>query len=346
MERAPIELAVAGAGLIGRQHIDRILREPTARLTAIVDPSRAAEAFAAECGVPLYSDLASMFDKQRPQGVVVATPNQLHVEHGLECVAAGVPALIEKPLADDPAAAERLVEAAEQAGVPLLTGHHRRYNPLIRQAKSAIEDGRIGRVIAAHAICWFYKPDDYFEQDWRRRPGAGPVFLNLIHDVDLLRHLCGEIVAVQAIESNAVRGNPVEETAVITLRFASGALGTVSVSDTIVSPWSWELTSGENNLYRPTSEECYLIGGSHGSLSIPGLSLWRNPGKRSWWEPLESNRIEVEVEDPLTLQTQHFCAVIRGEAEPLVSGREGLETLKVIGAIKKAATTGMLEPAG
>ena len=281
-----------------------------------------------------------MIAATRPEGVIVATPNQLHVANGLECIAAGVPALIEKPLADDVAEATRLVEAAEAAGVALLTGHHRRHNPLMREAKDAIDAGRLGTVVAVHAICWFYKPDDYFEVEWRRRKGAGPVFLNLIHDVDNLRYLCGDVVAVQAQETNALRGNEVEDAAVILLRFASGALGTVTVSDKIVAPWSWELTSGENPAYSHTAEACCQIGGTLGSLTIPYLDLWHNPTRPSWWEPIERARLTVEAEDPLGLQVRQFCRVIRGLEPPLVSGREGLETLKVIAAVKEAAATG------
>ena len=176
--------------------------------------------------VPRPSPPWSAADK--PEGVIVATPNQVHVENGLECVAAGVPVLVEKPIADDVASAIRLVEAAEARGVPLLVGHHRRHNPMIQAAKRAIEAGRLGAVLAVHGFCWFFKPDDYFDVSWRREKGAGPVLVNLIHDVDNLRYLCGEIVAVHAFESNAVRKHAVEETAVIALRFSSGVLGTVN----------------------------------------------------------------------------------------------------------------------
>lgn len=335
-----VELAVVGAGLIGRQHIERISANDHTRLSWVVDPTPEARTLAQRLGAAWAPDIATMLAQGEPDGAVIATPNQLHVEHGLACVAAGLPILVEKPIADAPAAARQLVEAAEAAGVPVLVGHHRRHNPLIRAARAELGRGAIGRLIAVHAACWFYKPDDYFAPEWRRAPGAGPVFLNLIHDIDLLRHLCGEIVAVQAAESNAVRGNPVEETAVILLHFENGALGTVTVSDTIVSPWSWELTSRENDLYRPSGEECYVFGGTHGSFAVPGLALWRNPGERSWREPVEREAVPVEPADPLALQIAHFRDVILGRAEPLVSGREGLRTLDVIAAIKQAARTG------
>jgi predicted dehydrogenase len=338
----PVKLAVLGAGLIGKRHIEHVAAEPMAELWAVVDPSPVGEAIAGEHRTRWFPSFAVMMGAHRPDGVIIATPNQLHVANGLEAVAAGVPVLVEKPIADDLASAATLVEAAEVAGVPLLVGHHRRHNPMIQAAKRAIEEGRLGTVLAVHGFCWFFKPDDYFDVPWRREKGAGPVFLNLIHDVDNLRYLCGDVASVHAFESNAVRGNAVEDTAVILLRFASGVLGTVNVSDSIVAPWSWELTAGENPAYRQREESCCQIGGTHGSLTVPYLDLWRNPEKRSWWEPVERERISYAYEDPLRLQVRQFCKVIRGEENPLVSGREGLETLRVIDAVKRSAATGRM----
>jgi predicted dehydrogenase len=333
---------VLGAGLIGKRHIEHVAAEPAAELSAVVDPSPAGEAVAREHGVKWYPNFAAVPAAERPEGAIVATPNQVHVANGLECIAAGVPCLVEKPIADDVASATELVQAAEAAGVPLLVGHHRRHNPMMQAAKRAIEDGRLGRVLAVHGFCWFFKPDDYFDVPWRREKGAGPVFLNMIHDVDNLRYLFGDVVSVQALESNAVRGHPVEETAVILLGFASGVLGTVSVSDAIVAPWSWELTAGENPAYHQTNEACYQIGGTEASLTIPYLHLWRNAGRRSWWEPVVPEQLPYTYEDPLRLQVRQFCRVIRGLEAPLVSGREGLETLRVIEAVKQSAATGQM----
>lgn len=346
---APVKLAVMGAGLIGRRHAEHVAREPGALLSAIVDPSEVGRDLAERLGTRWHRSLGDLIAADRPEGVIIATPNQLHVENGLEAIEAGIPAIVEKPLADDLAGAARLVAAAERAGLPLLTGHHRRYNPMIAKAKEIVESGRLGRVLAIQGHFWLMKPDDYFEVGWRREEGAGPILLNLIHDVDLFRHLCGEVVSVQALSSNAVRGHAVEETAAILLRFANGVLATVTVSDTIVAPWSWELTTGENPAYPQQDQSCYQIGGTHGSLTIPQLEIWSNRDKRSWWEPLVRERIPVVPDDPLARQIRHFCDVIRKGAAPIASGREGLATLTVIDAVKRAARSGetvvLTEPA-
>src|SRR6478735_1022674 len=106
----PVKLAVMGAGMIGKRHVEHVLAQPEAELLAIVDPSPAGRALAEEKGVRWFASFAAMAAEAKPEGMMVATPNQLHVANGLECIAAGVPALVEKPLADDVGAATRLVE--------------------------------------------------------------------------------------------------------------------------------------------------------------------------------------------------------------------------------------------
>ncbi|MBZ6078249.1 Gfo/Idh/MocA family protein [Microvirga puerhi] len=332
-----INLIVMGAGLMGTRHAIHIGKEQNAALCAIVDPSQAGRALALRSGTKWYENLAQALSEQRADGVIIATPNQLHVETGLEVIAAGLPVLIEKPIADDVGAATTLVEAAEEASIPLLVGHHRRHNPMVGKAKEIVESGRLGTLLTVTGHFWLKKPDDYFDAAWRREVGAGPIFINLTHDIDLFRYLCGEIVWVQAQESNLVRGHAVEDTAAILLRFANGILATFNVSDVVVAPWSWELTTGENPAYPRQDQSCYQIGGTHGSLSIPDLELWSYPGQKSWWEPLQRQRVPFVPDDPMAVQLRHFCDVIRRGAEPVVSGRDALNTLKVIDAIKRSA---------
>jgi predicted dehydrogenase len=97
----PVRIAVAGAGLIGQAHIKRILEEPQAELAGIIDPSPRAQEQAAMLGVPCFADLKTGLQSAKPDGVVIATPNQLHVAGGLVAVEAGVPMLLEKPVSDD-----------------------------------------------------------------------------------------------------------------------------------------------------------------------------------------------------------------------------------------------------
>src|SRR5437762_13395868 len=110
-----VEIAVAGAGVIGLRHIEEIRTSASCKLSAIVDPAPKAIDAAREWSVPIYRSLGDLFAQHKPDGVVLATPNQLHVEQALECVRAGVPVLVEKPVAHSLAEGSRLCEAAERA---------------------------------------------------------------------------------------------------------------------------------------------------------------------------------------------------------------------------------------
>lgn len=337
-------IAVAGAGLIGRRHVELIRQSRSCELAAIVDPAREASGLARDCAVPAYDSLAELFRARRPDGVIAATPNILHAQNGIDCIDNGVPVLIEKPIADSLANGARLVDAAESAQVALLVGHHRRHSRVLATARRIVREGRLGRLVAVTGSAMFYKPDDYFVSGpWRREPGGGPILINMVHEVDDLRWVCGEIDAVQALASNATRGFPVEDTVAIGLRFASGALGSFILSDTAAAARSWEQTSRENASYASyPDEDCYLIAGVDGSLAVPTMRLKTVTGERSWWRPMHEEIIAVERADPLAAQLEHFCDVIRGDASPLAGGRDALQTLRVTLAIDQAARSGGL----
>ena len=152
-------------------------------------------------------------------------------EQARACVEAGYPVLIEKPIGVTSSEAEATVALAEAKGVPVLVGHHRRHNSIVREAKAILDQGGVGDIRSIAAQCLFYKPDPYFDiAPWRKKFGAGPISVNLIHDVDLLRHFCGEIESVQAMAVPSRRGYENEELASALLRFTSAALATSGAS--------------------------------------------------------------------------------------------------------------------
>ena len=337
-----IRIAIVGFGLIGQQHALVFAKSDQVELAAIVEPNAANKGKAQKYGVPIYDDLEGLFKEGQVDGVVLATPTPLHVEQALYCIENGCPVLIEKPIAVDAEQALEITKASQGQNVPVLVGHHRRHNAMVRAAKAALETGVVGAIRSVQATCWMYKPDTYFDEaDWRKQKGAGPISVNLVHDVDLLRHFCGEVTKVHAVAVPSVRGYENEDLASAILTFASGCVATISVSDSIAAPWSWELTTGENPVYPKTDQSCYLIGGSEGALSIPNLDLWKHDPLPDWWADMESDKIPFEANDPLLDQMEHFGHVIRGDAQPLVSAEEGAKSLKVVEAIAKAAASGV-----
>lgn len=334
-------IAVIGAGLIGRKHIGILQSDPAFEVTGIADPAPQAEAYARENGFAHFKETEALLEKAKPDGVVIANPNALHRETALLCIARKIPAIIEKPVADTLADARAIVEAAAKANVPMLTGHHRRHNPIMQTARDFVASGAIGRVVAANGTWLHRKPDDYFGVTWRRESGGGPILINAIHDIDCLRMVIGEIETVQATASSATRDHPVEDTAAAVLTFANGAIGTFIVSDATPSPWNWESTSRESAITPYELENCFTIAGTKGSLSIPQLQYWSyDKSDGAWADPLTRRTLPVRHADPYPAQLHHFARVIRGEEKPVIDVAEGARTLAATLAIAESAKTG------
>jgi predicted dehydrogenase len=278
----PVRIAVAGAsGAIGRRHLNYLLENPDTIACATMGrtPSAVAE-------IPAHTDFNRMLDEAKPDGVIIATPNDLHVPMALACIERGVAALVEKPVADTMASALELVRVAEAGSVPVLVGHHRRHAPMMRCAQDAIRRGDLGRVVSVVGMHLRRKPDSYFNEAWRREEGGGPLLINGIHEIDTMRVLCGEIEELVAVTSNAARGFAVEDTAAITLRFRNGALGTLTISDTVQAAWAWELNNA------------FLICGTKASLALPTMELCWNERGGGQQDPLLRKRLAVAPADP------------------------------------------------
>jgi len=329
---------------MGLKHIELILKNPRCELAGVVTPER--EVFnniGVRLNVPLFHDLDACLTAAAPSGVIISSPNAFHYDQACLCIERDIPVLIEKPITSTYDDAVRLVDLVARRKAKAIVGHHRAHSPLMAAAKAVIDDGRLGRLVALQGSAIFYKPPDYFEAGpWRRELGGGPILINLIHEIGIMRTLCGEIAAVQAIASNTLRQFPVEDTVAINLQFRSGALGTFVLSDTGASPRSWEQTSRENPVY-PTyaDEDCYSITGTLGSLDFPTMRLKSHPAPQppSWHAPLTEEVIPVVRQDPLERQLDNFLDVILGVTDPVVTAFDGAQNLRVAEAIRRSAET-------
>lgn len=343
-----VRIAVIGSGLIGARHAELVNANAACELVGVCDTDPARKPVAEALGVPFSSSVAEIIERQQPNGAIIATPNSAHAPACVACAERGVHVLVEKPIADTLDHARQIIAAASQHGISVLVGHHRRHNPLIRKACELVRDGTLGTLIGFSALWTLLKPDDYFQAAWRReRPGGGPLLINLIHDLDSLRFICGEVKSVYARMSSSARRFPVEDSLSISLTMESGALGTILASDATPAPWSYETTTAENPVYFHAAENCCHFVGTRASLAFPRMELWRYPegAPRGWTHPLECRRIEVAVADPLQAQLEHFCLVLRGEQEPLINAEDAARSLAVALAAQKSAETGaVIEP--
>lgn len=336
-----MKFLVVGPGLIGSKHAKLIFENERLELAALVSPNRTKhENLAKEYNVPLFTDLTLALDAMEYDGVVVSSPNELHYEQAKLCMEREVPVLVEKPLTSCLKEAKALVEISEQTSVPLLVGDHRLYNPLLYTARKFIHSNKFGRIVSYLGSAQFYKPASYFEAGpWRTKLGGGPILINLIHEIGIMRVLCGEIVRVSAFASSEIRGFEVEDTVSINLEFSNGALGTFMLSDTAVSNKSWEMTTGENHAYPHYPKEwTYHIAGTKASLDFPNMKIrmYDDAFEPSWWRPFYDDELKVVHEDPLEIQLNHFADVIQGAAEAISTARNGYMNMLVVEAVKRS----------
>jgi predicted dehydrogenase len=336
----PLRIAVFGAGMIGRRHIETVLACPdSAELVGVADPTVGADRFP-EVRAPFFASHLELLERVKPEAAVIATPNNLHAPQGIDCARRGVHFIVEKPVTESLDSATALLRAVREAGVKTLVGHQRRYLPALRTAKEMIAAGRLGRLVGAAIVWATRKPDPYFAAaEWRRQPGGGPVLINVIHDIDNLRYLAGEIATITGLTSNAVRGFAVEDTSGVIVQFASGAVATVLSTDTGFSPWTLEQSTGEIALFPQSGENAYRFIGTEGALELPNLKFWsaRTPGEIGWDKPLKAETIAVTARDPYIAQLEHFCRVIRTGETPVIAVEDGARTLAATLAVAESS---------
>ena len=364
--KSQVKVAIVGfSGQIGKRHTKHVLENHETDLIALVDPSSGAPDVKTSLGVPaatpLFTSTAALLqfsEAQRPDAVIVCTPPKTHVSIATELIEAGIHVFVEKPIGDVVESARALVKLAETKGVHLLVGHHRRFNPYIVAAKKAIDAGVVGDVVAVSGLWTACKPDSYFNGDpalaWRksRANGGGVVLNNFVHEADCMQYLFGRIVRVHAEETIAQRphghgADSVEEGVALTMRFASGAVGTYIIADAVVSPHNFEMGTGENpaipqvRLAGSNDEiDIYRIFGTRGTLSVPDMTLstYGAAVQPGWTESMQRQKLSIDSDPrvPFERQLDHFVRVVRQEEAPSCDGNAGLQALQVCQAIQNA----------
>ncbi len=333
------KIGLVGFGVIGKKHADALISSQSCDLAAIIDTDTDTKEFAEKNNVIYYNTLDALFANTPVDGIVLATPNSMHAEQALLCIKRKMDVLIEKPIATSIEEAKLIIEASNRSKTHILSGHYRRFNKQLEAARYIISSGKIGALIGVSGIWAMKKHDEYYNIPWRTKIGGGPILTNLIHDVDCLRWLCGDIEEISSHISNNTRNHEVEDTAAIALKFKNGALGTILLSDAAPSPWSFEATTGENKDFAHMDDCCYRFLGTKGSFDFPLMRVWTyaSEKKAAWQFPMLKTQQLTGAGDPLKDQMEHFGRVIRGEELPRTSGEDGAMTLSTTLAIIEAA---------
>ncbi len=336
----PERLALIGAGVIGRRHLKAIADTNAAELVAVADPMAGVADLARELGVPHFAEAEDMLAAVAPSGVIIATPTEHHLRPSLAALEAGCHLLVEKPITATAAEADTLVQSSEAKGLHVLVGHHRRYYPQVEKAREILRGGALGQLVTVSGQWSVRKPDSYYKPDWRKGWRAGPVLTNLIHEMDYLRYIVGEVTSVTGLLGSPVQGFEKEDVAAFALAFEGGALGAFVLSDQADGPWAWELATGENPAFPKNGENCITFTGTKGALEFPNLRHWTSDGLESWITPKSYRDYPLGLGDAFVRQIEHFADVIDGRALPRITAADATESLRATLAVLDSAKSG------
>ncbi len=336
-----VKIAIIGLGSIGRKHLEVILASECADLVAISDKNQKVKIEAEKLSVPFYVDFNEMLNDVSPDGVIIATPTETHLLPALSCLEAGADLLIEKPITSTLCEANQIIEKASVMHCKVLVGHHRRFYPVLQNLKDFLSENELGKLVAVYGQWTTLKPKDYFSPPWRRKRSAGPILTNLIHEIDTLRFVCGEIKSITAEITNSIRGFDKEDSAAIILCFKSGVIGNFLLSDGAASPWTWEAATGENPAFPGAFVNTHRFCCTNGAVEFPKLKIWSEVSKGQGWNSiLKQKQLEVPFVDAYVFQLRHFCNVIQRIEEPITNGEDAKKTLKATVAVFNSAKTG------
>jgi UDP-N-acetyl-2-amino-2-deoxyglucuronate dehydrogenase len=336
----PVRIGILGAGSISDTHARAAKALPGVEVVAVYGKNQAKAARLAELyGGTAFDSLDRFLDHQPMDIVAIGSPSALHASEGMAAAERGLHVLVEKPLDISTRRADALIEAADRAGVKLGVFFQDRLKPDVVRMKKMVDEGLLGTPILASGRVKWYRPTEYYgDSRWRGThalDGGGALINQAIHTVDLLLHLCGPIVGVDARLATRLHAIEVEDTAVATLEFASGALGVFEASTAVYPgyPRRVELTGSQGTLVL-----------EHDSLVTADLKgATREPPDVERQAPAAAqNAASATVSDatPHRRVLEDFIrAVQRGDA-PVCDGREGRRSIAVVEAIYASARSG------
>lgn len=322
-----IRFAVVGCGRIAQNHFAAIKQhEVNAELVGVCDINPKALADAVKTtGVRGFDSLTEILAGCEADVYILTTPSGLHAEQAIQVAKSGKSVITEKPMATSLSDGKRMVRACDEAGVRLFVVKQNRRNATLQLLKKAIEQKRFGKIYMVNLNVFWTRPQSYYDQGaWRGKwEYDGGAFMNQAsHYVDLIQWLIGPLESLHAYTATLERHIEAEDTGVISLRWRSGALGSMNVT---------MLT------YPKNLEGSITILGEKGTARVGGVAV----NEVQHWEFEDKQPEDAQVKEASyettsvygfghPLYYDNVIKVMRGEAEPETDGREGLKSLEVI----------------
>ena len=323
----PVRLGLLGAGRIGKTHARSIANMAGAHLAAVADPDEAAVASVVQTTGTRAASVEALLSDPSIEGVIIATPTDLHADLIERAAESGKAIFCEKPIDLDLSRAERAVAAAARCRVPVMIGFNRRFDPSFRRLRDEIDAGRIGTVELVQITSRDPAPPPlaYIQR-------SGGLFRDMmIHDLDMARFLVGEPIVEVTATGSAVIDKAIADagdvdTAVAVLRSLNGRLCVICNSR--------RAAYGYDQRIEVHGSEGMLCAGNPVATTVTRAD-------RSGFatDPLNDFFMD-RYADAYRLEMAAFCAVVRSGDVPYPDGLDGLAALALADAAAKSLATG------
>lgn len=343
-------VSIAGCGKVAHLHAKAIHNIPTARLTGVWSRTQAtAKDFASLYKTKAYADITTMVIENETDLVIVCTPHPFHRHPAIEASDAGANVLVEKPLASDLGDCDAIINACRIRNVKLgVVSQRRWYSPSMR-VKQAINDGKIGKPVLATVTILGWRDKAYYDADaWRgtwKDEGGGVLINQSPHQLDLMLWYMGDIDEVYGLWRNL--NHPyidVDDTALAIVKFRSGAIGNILVSNSQKPGLFGKVhVHGENgaSVGVQTDGGAMFIAGRSGVAEPPVNDIWTVPGEENMLPLWVKEDTEIFSKyDPtvyyMQCQIEDFLKAIGDDTEPTVTGEAGRKTVELFSAIYRS----------
>ncbi len=343
-------VAIAGCGKVAHLHAKAVANISGTSLSAVWSRTFANAAdFAAKYSTTPYRDIKTMVKERKIDLVIVCTPHPFHRQPALEAAEAGASVLVEKPLASNLYDCDLVINACRKAGVKLGVISQRRWYKPVQRVKQAIEEGKIGRPVLGTVTILGWRDKAYYDSDaWRGTwdmEGGGVLVNQSPHQLDILLWFMGEIDEVYGLWRNL--NHPyieVDDTALAIVKFKSGAIGNILVSNS-QKPGLWGKVHvhGDNGASAgvQTDGGAMFIAGMSGVAEPPVNDIWTVPGEEKMleiWKKEDSDFFKSC--DPtvyyMQCQLEDFINAMKDDREPFVTGMAGRRTVELFTAIYRS----------
>ena len=318
-----LRVGVIGVGSMGRNHARVYADLPEVELVGVADADLgAATDIAGKYGAQPYQDFEKLLDDGQLDAVTVAVPTVDHLKVALQVIERGIHLLIEKPIAFNVDEGERIIEAANRAGVKLMIGHIERFNPAVIALKQQLSDGVLGRV---------------FQIDARRQgpfpariTDVGVVIDLAVHDLDVMRYITGAEISRAFAETERRIHSSHEDLLTGLVRLDDGTVGTLTINWLTPTKIRELYVTGERGMFRVdylTQDLYFFENATADSADWEALRMLRGVSEG------RMIRHVVAKKEPLRIEQEAFLAAVRGEKEIPVTGEDGLRVLELAHAL-------------